>query len=146
MQTSSTDRRLGALVHLASIPAPYLGPLVALAVAGGRPYVRYQALKSLIGQVIAGMITFTIIATSIAFSIYQLSQTGFDLSQINWWHLIIKSVAVWLALALFGLWNTLTALREAFAAHGGVLPVRPRLTDRLATRWARANLETETPR
>lgn len=146
MDVSEADRRLGTAVHIAAIPAPYFGPLVALLVAGGRPFVRYQALKSLIGQVIAGIITFAIIATSLAFSVYQLAQTGFDFLKIDWVQLIIKSIVVWLSLALFGLWNTLTALREAIAANRGVLPARPRLAERLAARWSRLNPALEQPR
>lgn len=134
MNTSKTDRRLGALVHIASIPAPYAGPLIALVVAGGRPFVRYQAVRALVGQVLAGLLTFVVIATSLSITIYQLVQTGFDLSEINWWQVLIKSVVVWLALVLFGLWNTLTALREAFVAHQGNLPRRMRWPDRVAAR------------
>ncbi len=136
METTDTDRRLGALVCLAAIPAPYAGPLIGLVVAGRRPFVRYHAVRALVGQLIAGMLTFMVIATSLSFTVYQLVQTGFDLSQINWWQVLFKSVAVWLALALFGLWNTLTSLREAYAANQGVLPRRMGISDRIAARVA----------
>lgn len=142
METTSTDRQLGAVVHLASIPAPYLAPVIALVVAGGRPFVRYHAVRVLVGQLIAGFITFLVIATSLSFTVYQLVQTGFDLSEINWWQVILKSVAVWLALALFGLWNTFTSLREAYVASQGSLTRRIRWPDRLTARIARVPLNT----
>lgn len=134
MQTSSRERALGAAVHVASIPAPYVGPLVALAVAGGSPFVRYQAVRALVGQALAGALTFLVVATSLTISVAQLMRTGFDLSQIDWVQLIVKSVVVWLALALFGLWNTVTAIREALTAFRGELPARMRWPDRLSAR------------
>lgn len=142
METTSTDRQLGAVVHLASIPAPYLAPMIALVAAGGRPFVRYHAVRVLVGQLIAGFITFLVIATSLSFTVYQLVQSGFDLSEINWWQVILKSVAVWLALALFGLWNTFTSLREAYVASQGALTRRVRWPDRLTARIARVPLNT----
>lgn len=134
METTSRERALGAAVHVASIPAPYMGPLVALALSGGSPFVRYQAVRALVGQVLAGALVFVVVAASLTFSVAQLVRTGFDLSQIDWVQLIVKSVAVWLALALFGLWNTVTAIREALTAWSGRLPARMRWPDRLSAR------------
>ena len=140
--TSWTDRRLGALVHLASIPAPYLAPIIALVVACGRPFVGYHAGRVLVEHLIAGLLTFLVIVTSLAFTIYQLVQTGFDVSRSIWWRVILKSVVVWLALAMFGLWNTIASLREAFVANQGLLPSRMRWGDRLTAQLVRLPAQT----
>ncbi|HMS54175.1 MAG TPA: hypothetical protein PKA27_02135 [Fimbriimonadaceae bacterium] len=117
--------------------------MITLVVAGGRPFVRYHAVRVLVGQLIAGLLTFLVIATSLSFTVYQLIQTGFDLSEINWWQVILKSVAVWLALALFGLWNIVTSLREAYIASQGTLTRRVRWPDRLTAHIARVPLKAK---
>lgn len=132
MTITDNDRKVGGLVHLAAIPAPFWGPAIALVLFNRRPYVRYQALKALIEQVVAIAVTITIFVISLGINIYQFSQNGFDLSKIDWIQVIIKSLVVWLLLAMFNLWNLINAIRDASTAYRGVIPARPKWTERLA--------------
>lgn len=132
MTIADSDRKLGGLVHVAAIPAPFWGPVVAIILFGGRPFVRYQALKALIEQMVAIAVTITIFAISIGITIYQLAQNGFDLTKIDWIQVIVKSLMVWLLLALFNLWNIINAIRDASTAYRGVIPTRPKWTERIA--------------
>ncbi|MCC7434549.1 MAG: hypothetical protein IT363_07675 [Methanoregulaceae archaeon] len=132
MIIGESDRKLGGLVHLAAIPAPFWGPAVALILFGRRPFVRYQAYKALIEQLVAIAVTITIFAISIGLTIYQFTQNGFDLSKIDWVQVIIKSLIVWLLLALFNLWNVINAIRDASTAYRGIIPAKPKWTERVA--------------
>lgn len=132
MTISDRDRHVGGLVHLAAIPAPFWGPAVVLILFGSRPFVRYQAYKALIEQLVAISITVSVFAISIGITIYQFIQNGFDLTQIDWIQVIVKSLAVWLLLALFNLWNVINAVRDASTAFRGTVPSRPKWTERLA--------------
>lgn len=132
MTITDNDRKVGGLVHLAAIPAPFWGPAIALVLFGKRPFVRYQAVKALIEQMVAIAVTITIFAISIGITIYQLAQNGFDLTKIDWIQVIVKSLMIWLLLALFNLWNIINAIRDASTAYRGVIPARPKWTERLA--------------
>ncbi len=116
-QLSDHDRLLGAIPHAVSVFSPVIGPGIAAIVLKKGSYGRFQAIRALIGDLKLFAITATIIAISLATSIYngiQLIQSG---QQPDWIAMIVKSLAVWLLLALFGLVNTITSILSAIRAY-----------------------------
>ncbi len=110
------DRALAVGAHVASIFFPVIGPLVGILVTGDAPYARHHARRAFWGDIKLFAITATIIVVSLAFSIVKGIQTIQSGEQFDWIGMIIKSVLVWLALAAFGLWNTISSALMALKA------------------------------
>lgn len=101
-------------MHIASIPFPWMAPLVGLLIGKGQPFLRHHSWKALKGQIITGLIVLTVTAASLShslYSLYQQYQEGFR--DFNLWSVVVKSIAVWVGLFLFGLWNTVASVLDA---------------------------------
>lgn len=113
-----SESRLAATMHIFSIFAPWTAPLVGLIVSGNKPYLRFHSLSSFISQIITAVILGTVALISLAHTAYTL-YGAWQSGEINWWNVILKSVGVWLALALFGLINTILSIIRAKSALSG---------------------------
>ena len=107
---------LGAAPHVASIFFPIIGPAVAVLVLQQSPFGKHNAISSLKGDLKLFAITATIIVISLSASIYSAIQVIQNGQEIDWIGMIVKSVVVWLLLALFGLVNTITSIISAVRA------------------------------
>lgn len=121
---TQTERTLGAAVCLAAIPFPYVGPIVGLALQGRSPYVRYHALRCLLEQVLATAVLAVLMAVSVSYSIHALVQSGvfengIQWGKIDWLGILLKSVATWVLLALWNVWNVANSVRDAMGAYAG---------------------------
>lgn len=130
------ERNRAALVCLASIPAPFMGPLWGLITSGGRPFVRFHAIRCLLQEVFASLIIGTLMALSLAYTLYSFYQKGFDLSEINWWAVIIKSLVTWALLGLWAVVNFVMSIRDALQALDGQMPTKLGVSGRIAARWS----------
>lgn len=114
------EKSLACVMHLASIPFPWLAPIIGILVSGEMPFVKHHSWRALRGQIISVLIIGTVTAISLGFSIYNLYQQyqeGFK--DFDIWAVVIKSVVVWAGLFLFGLWNTVASIIEAMRALKG---------------------------
>jgi len=130
------DRFLGAVPHAISIFSPVIGPGIAALVLKRGTYGKFQAVRTFLGDLKLLAITATIITVSLATSIYtgiQLYQSG---EQPDWIAMIVKSLAVWLFLVLFGLVNTITSILSALRAYRADDWGGKSWIDRTARRWA----------
>lgn len=106
------DRDLATLVCIGAIFFPFLAPILGVAISKKGSATRYFSILNLIQQLVWGALQFLVVALSLGYSLYGLIQTGFDWKQIDWVAMMIKSVIVWAALALFQLINLISAIRE----------------------------------
>lgn len=116
---SEHERLLGAAPYVASVFFPILGPLVGLVVLQQSPYAKFHSLKCLRGELIMLLITTSIIVVSLSASIYGAIQVIAHGQPFDWVAMIVKSLVVWLLLALFGLWNTVSSILNAIRAYRG---------------------------
>ncbi len=133
---TANERLAGAAVNLASIPFPWTAPLVGLAVSGRSQFVRFQAIRSLIEQLASIILIGTVTVCSVVYSVVDFANKNFDFSQIDWKAVILKSVAIWIGLGLFAVWNFVNALRDAWQAWNGDMPKRLKWSERLAAKWS----------
>ncbi|MBX3095526.1 MAG: hypothetical protein KF812_01565 [Fimbriimonadaceae bacterium] len=136
---SKNDRYLAAAIHGLGIPFPWGAAIIGFFVAGamGNRYAKYHAAKAFLGEVGAFLLTATIVIISLAMSIPKMGpilQGQWD--QVDWWGIVIKSVVVWLGLAAFGLWNTITSIRMAMRCLHDEDWGKNKGTDRWARRLA----------
>ncbi len=139
-QTSAHERTVAAAVNISAIFFPYLGPIVGSLIAGKSKFVKFHAYRCLIEQILSTLIIGALAITSLAFTIYSLSQTmqgGFDWHKIDWQTILIKSIVTYLLLALWGLINILLSVRDAIEALRGELPKRPKWSERKAMKLAK---------
>lgn len=130
------ERSRAALVCGAAVFFPIMGPVVALVLFQKQPYVRFHAWRCLLQELIATLIIGTLCVLSFSWTVYSLSQKGWDLSQMNWWAVLAKSVITWALLALWGMVNTALSVMDVGVALSGQLPSRVGLSGRLAWRWS----------
>lgn len=122
------ERSVAAATHLAAIPFPYIGPLVALIVAGPKsPFVRRHAIRSLVETVFLTIALF--IGAATMFCIFTLPTllealrtAGQSLTWGDLFQALLRAVAVWIVIAIIGLVATLNNVRQALRAYRGQLP------------------------
>lgn len=110
------DRTMAVGAHVFSIFFPVFGPLIMWIVANSQPYASHHAKKAFWGDIKLFLITATIIAVSLGFSIVKGIQTIQSGAEFDWIGMIVKSIAVWLLVAAFGLWNTVSSAISALKA------------------------------
>lgn len=133
------ERVLAAAVNVAAIFFPYAGPIVGYVVSSKMKFVRYHATRSLIEQIVATVIIGILLIASLLYSAYSIQHTmadGFDLRKIDWVTLLVKTVATWLLLGLWGIVNTVLNVRDALEALQGKVPIKPKWTEKRALRWS----------
>ena len=136
---TANERLAGAAVNLASIPFPWTAPAIGLVVSGRSKFVRFQAIRSLIEQVASIVVIGSVTVASIVYSVVDFANKNFDFSKIDWKVVILKSVAIWIGLGLFALWNLINALRDAWQAWNGDMPKKMKWSERLAAKWSGLN-------
>jgi len=114
------EKSLACAMHVASIPFPWMAPIIGILVSGSLPFVKHHSWRALKGQLITVAIIGTVTVASLSYSIYNLYQdyqNGFK--DFNIWPILIKSVVMWVGLFLFGLWNTVSSIIDALRALRG---------------------------
>jgi uncharacterized membrane protein len=139
IQTTGHEKAVAAAVNVSSIFFPYLGPIVGALIAGKSKFIRFHAYRCLIDQIVTTVVIAALVMLSLAFSVYSLSNSmadGFDLSKVDWVMLLVKSLATWVLIVLWGVVNTVLSIRDALEALNGQLPSRPKWTERKAMIWS----------
>src|SRR5688572_18001771 len=99
-----SERQGAAAAHASGVFFPLLGPIVVFIVGSKSKYVRYHALHSFVGMLLLNLFLVTLGAISLGYSLYNLYQHyQEEFKNFVWWHVLVKSVAVWIVLALIGL-------------------------------------------
>lgn len=114
------EKSLACVMHVASIPFPWMAPIIGLIVSGNLPFVKHHSWRALKGQIITVAIIGTVTIASLSYSIYNLYQdylNGFK--DFNIWPILVKSAIMWIGLFLFGLWNTVSSVIDALRALRG---------------------------
>lgn len=120
LPAQTKDSAFAALAHGLAIFFPYLGPLIVLLLFNKSPYVRFHSVWALIGQLAYTFWLIVFIGANLGYSIFRLIQMndqGFEWSDL--WGILIKSIVVYLLLALFGLVNTISNVVQAIRAFPG---------------------------
>lgn len=132
-----SERQGAAAAHASGIFFPLLGPIIVFAVGSKSKYVRYHAMHSFIGMLLLNLVLFTLGAISLGYSLYNLYQHyQEEFKNFVWWHVLVKSVAVWIVLALIGLANTVVNIIQAIRAYNGQWPKKS-LTTTIVNRLMR---------
>lgn len=114
------EKSLACAMHIASIPFPWMAPIVGILVSRNLPFVKHHSWRALKGQLITAAIIGTVTIASLSYSIYNLYQdyqNGFK--DFDIWSILIKSVVMWVGFFLFGLWNTVASVIDALRALRG---------------------------
>jgi hypothetical protein len=132
---------MAGAVNIGAIFFPYLSPVVGIVAGGNSSFVKFNAYRCLIDQIVRTAVMAVIVAASLAYSVYSMVQAGvfkdgLDLSKIDWVTLILKSAATWAAFAIWGLWNTIAALMDARQAFAGRIPSKMGWMERWAAKRA----------
>ncbi len=128
------EKRLAALMHLSTIPAPIWGPLVGMAIAGKSGYVRSHALQALYETILLNILLGIAMVCSLLYSLLRLwyhYQT--DWVNFSWTEFLLRFAIGWLLLGLLALINAFQAIRAASKAHAGEWPKRSRVVKRLTS-------------
>ncbi len=139
---SQSESTLAAGVNLAAIPFPYIGPIVGGIIGAKSKYIKFHAYRAIIEQVASTVLTGILIAISLGYTVYKsvndgvVDSSGLHLDKIDWVALLIKSAATWVLFALWGIWNTVNSVLDALQAFRGVIPERPKWSERLAMKWS----------
>lgn len=142
LEIPKRDQGLAMLVNLASIPLPYVAPIVGSVIGTQSPYVKFHSYRMLIEQVMSTIIAGILIACSLSYSIWKMKEdgvwdsTGIHPEKIGWVGILVKSAVTWVLFALWGLWNTFNSLKDAMEAGRGYLPPKPRWSERLSLKWS----------
>jgi hypothetical protein len=94
-------------------------------------------MPALFSELAATAVTVTITVISLALSVpsfMKVLEGRWD--EIDWWMVLTKAVVVWLAIAAFGLWNTVASIIQGLRALQGEDWGKPKLVDRWARRAA----------
>ncbi len=125
IELKPSERQGAAVAHASGIFLPLIGPLVVFFAGRKSKYVAYHAMHSLVGMLLLNLVLFTLGAISISYSVYNLYQHyQEEFKNFVWWHVLVKSVAVWIVFALIGLVNTVVNIFQAIRAYNGHWPRR----------------------
>lgn len=103
-----------------AIPFPLLGPIVVLILFRKDSYVAMHAWQEILGEMALKIVLVLVVLASLAQTIYTVIQNNNDHWQhFSIWPLLLKSVAIWVALAVFGVLNTIGSLIAAIRAYQG---------------------------
>lgn len=130
-----SERQGAAAAHASGIFFPLLGPIIVFVVGNKSKYVRYHALHSFVGMLLLNLVLVTLGAISLGYSLYNLYQHyQEEFKNFVWWHVLVKSVAVWIVFALIGLVNTVVNIIQAIRAYNGQWPKKS-LTTTIVNRF-----------
>jgi len=138
METPPTlaERRSAGLLHLATIPAPIVAPVVALALSRRSRYLSAHALQSLYGTLALNLMLGAALLVSFGYTLsrlwhhYQTDWREFSLVEF-----LVRFAIGWAILALLAAVNAILAVRDALRAYRGDWPKERRVLKQLASRW-----------
>lgn len=134
---ATSHKANAASAHLSGIVFPFLGPAVVFAInRKTNPYAAYHAVHAILGEIVTKTILFILGAISLTYSAWTLYghyQEGF--ANWSWPYFLGKMAFTWAAFAVFGLINTLGALRAAHRAYRGEA-LRRGWVDKAARAWS----------
>lgn len=131
----ASEKQGAAAAHASGIFFPLLGPIIVFFLGRKSKYVSYHAMHSFVGMLLLNLFLLTLGAISIGYSVYNLYQHyQEEFKNFVWWHVLVKSVAVWIVVALIGVVNTLVNIVQAIRALNGEWP-RKSLTTSIVNRF-----------
>jgi hypothetical protein len=133
----SPDKVMGAAPHFLSIPFPVFGPLVFALVIGNSPYAKYHGFRAVLNDLKIIVITVVIGLISLSMTIVSIIRLIQEGGQPDWVGMIIKGVIVWLLLAGYGLWNTISSIIDGVGVLTKPEHQPKSKIDRLAAKWAK---------
>jgi hypothetical protein len=125
---TDADKRWATLTHLATIPAPFIAPIVSLAIFRKSRYVCAHALQALYEHLFLKIFLALALVCSFTYSLTRLwhhYQT--DWKEFSWTEFLIRFVVGFLILALLELINAIQAVYAASKANKGVWPKNGRI-------------------
>ncbi|CAN5581472.1 hypothetical protein BH11ARM2_BH11ARM2_21190 [soil metagenome] len=138
MSTLATqDRTTAASAHLSGIFFPFVGPTVVFAISRrSNPFAAYHAVHAILGEIVTKAILFVLGVISLSYSAWTLyGHYQEHFAHWSWSFSLGKMAVTWAAFAVFGLFNTLGALRAAHRAYRGDV-LRAGWVDRRARTWS----------
>lgn len=127
---------MAAVMHLASIPAPFVSPMVGLILFKNSRYVCAHSFQALYEA--AALKALLVIATicSLAYTLTQLwhhYQT--DWQDWNWTTFLLRIAIGWILVTILGFITTIQAVVAAGKAHSGSWPRQGRVQNALLKRF-----------
>jgi len=120
----TSDRMLGAGVHVSSIFWPLLGPLVGwLVFRKQKPYVAAHARQALFETIVLNVGLFLALIASTAYTLVRINhfvQTNWV--DFTWQEFLVRFLIGWILLALLQLANTVFSIIQAIGALNGRWP------------------------
>jgi hypothetical protein len=138
------EKRVAALMHLSSIPAPLWGPLIGLAVGCKSRYVRAHALQALYETLVLNLILGIAMLCSLIYTLTKLWQHyQSDWVNFSWTEFALRFVVGWILLGILWLINSIQAIRAALRANAGQWPKQARVVRRLTSLGIEARPESD---
>ncbi|AIE85569.1 DUF4870 domain-containing protein [Fimbriimonas ginsengisoli] len=114
---TQTERLVAAGMHIATIFAPLVGPAIVWALWRNSPFVSGHARRTFNGTLLLQGVLLFLGACSLIYTIWSISQTGWQ--NVNILALVLRWAIVWVFLIVLEWINILTALRHAYRAYRG---------------------------
>lgn len=112
-------------MHLASIPAPFVAPLIGIVVGRHSRYLAAHSWQSLYESVALKAL---LLVSAVGSSIYTLTQIWHHCQNgwqdWNWPAFLIRMACAWLLVVVLGVASTVQAVVAAHRAHAGRWPRR----------------------
>ena len=117
------DRTLAATMHVATIFAPIIAPVVALAIGRKSPFLTAHGMRSLKETLLLQFAFFTAAIISVSYTIMSLwGHYQTDWKDFSFWPMLARFAIGWLLLGLLELVNIVCAVRMAIRAYRGEWP------------------------
>ena len=119
---------MAAAMHVATIPAPIVAPLVGLVAARKSRYVRAHALQALYETVILNIALAVVMTCSFIYTLtrlwtfYQNDWQGFSLTEF-----LLRFLVGWILLSILAGINAIVSIRQALKANAGHWPRQARI-------------------
>ena len=117
---SLMERRWAAAMHMASVVAPFLSPILGLALFRNSAYIRAHSAKALT-EALALKVAFVIgVTCSVAFTTWQLWNLYLnDWQGWDWSAFLLRLLLGWLIVTILGFLTAIQSFVAAFRAHSG---------------------------
>ena len=132
----SHEKRMAAVMHLCSIPAPFISPLIGLALYRKSRYVcahSFQALYEAIFLKVAFAVAAIVSLTYTIVTLWNHYQT--DWVDWSWTNFLLRIAVGWAIVFLIGIATTIQGVIAAIRANSGKWPRNGRVQQALLQRF-----------
>jgi uncharacterized membrane protein len=134
IKPNDQEKLVAGGLNLIAIFLPFAGPIVGFAIGNKSPFVKFHALRCLIEQIVMSLFIGTLMVLSLSWTAYNLYQTGFDFSKIDWGMVIGKTIVVWVLLGILNIMNFVNGVKDGLQAFSGKIPTKLKWTERIAAK------------